>query len=71
MFIHQYALVQVAVAVLEADSYDAHVLGLGVVGGGLTRGVRGQGHEGDAASVGAKGRSEGGGGGSHGDAGCG
>lgn len=34
--IYQYALVEVAVAVLQADSYDAGVLGLRVVSWGLT-----------------------------------
>lgn len=51
----QYALVEVPVAVLQAHSYDACILGLGVIRRGLTWGAGGQGCEGDGASVGAGG----------------
>lgn len=67
----QYALVEVPVAVLQTDSYDACVLGLGVVSWGLTRGAGGQGCEGGGASVGAERPGERGRRRSHGDAGCG
>lgn len=69
IFIHQYALVQIAVALLQADSDDARVLGLGVVSQGLAWGALGYGREGDAAPVGAGGSRERGRGGSHGDTG--
>ena len=69
-FIYQYALVEIPVAVLQADSDDARVLGLGVVSRGLARGAGGEGREGDGASVGAGGPGERGRRGSHGDAGC-
>lgn len=71
MFTHQNALVQVAVAVLQADSYNARIPGLGVVDGALIRGAGGQGHEGDTASVAAKGSGEGRECRSRGDTGCG
>lgn len=69
--IYQYALVEVAVAVLQADSYDAGVLGLRVVSWGLTGRAGSHGCEGDRPPVRAgrpvmRGRD-----GSRGDAGCG
>lgn len=64
---HQYALVEIPVAVLQADSDDARVLGLAVVHRGLTWGAGGHGSERNAAPVSA-GR-EGWRRGSHGDAG--
>lgn len=39
---------------LQADSDDACVLGLGVISRGLTRGAGGQRSEGDASSVGTR-----------------
>lgn len=58
IFMYQYALVEIPVAVLQADSYDARVLGLGVISRGLAQGAGGQGREGDGASVGAEGPGE-------------
>lgn len=55
---------------LQTDSYNARVLGLGVVHWGLTRGARGHGSEGNAAPVSAGGPGQGGRSGSHGDTGC-
>lgn len=69
IFIYQYALVEIPVAMLQADSYDACILGLGVISWGLTRGARRHGREGDGASVGAGGPRERGRCGSHGDTG--
>lgn len=54
----QYALVEVPVALLQTDSYDACVLGLSVISWGLAWRARGQGCEGDGASVGAGGAGE-------------
>lgn len=55
---HTYhdALVEVAVALLQADADDAGVLGLRVVGGGQAGGGGGHGGEGGRAAVGAVGR---------------
>lgn len=49
----QYALVKIPVAMLQADPYDARILGLSVISWGLARGARGHGCERDGASVGA------------------
>lgn len=70
IFIYQYALVEVSVAVLQADSYDACVLCLGVISWGLTRRTGGQGCEGDGPSMWAGGPREWGRYRSHGDTGC-
>lgn len=66
----QYALVEVPVALLQTDSYDACVLGLGVISWALARGAGGQGSEGDAASVSAGGAGKGGRCRCHGNTGC-
>lgn len=67
----QYALVEIPVALLQADSDDARVLCLGVISWGLTWRAGCHSREGDGAPVGAggsrmRGRRRG-----HGDAGCG
>lgn len=67
----QYAFVEIPVAMLQADSDDARVLGLGVINRGLDGGAGRQRCEGDGASVGAGGAGKGQGCGSHSDAGCG
>lgn len=51
----QYALVEISIAMLQADSYDACILGLGVISWGLIRGARKHRRKGDRASVGAGG----------------
>lgn len=56
----QYALVQIPVALLQADSYDAGVLGLHVIRRGLTGRAGRQRGEGGGASVGAERSGEGG-----------
>lgn len=58
MFIYQNALIEVPVAVLQTDSYDARVLRLRVIKRGLTRRAGTQGREGGRASVGAEGPGE-------------
>lgn len=69
---YQDALVEVAVAVLQADSDDAGILSLGVVGQRVTRRAGAQGCEGYRASVCAEGGArEGRGHGGHRDAGGG
>lgn len=50
-YMYQYALVEVPVAVLQADSYDARVLGLRVVSWGLTGRAGSHGCEGDRPPV--------------------
>lgn len=50
-YIYQYALVEVPVAVLQADSYDARILGLRVVSWGLTGRAGSHGCEGDRPPV--------------------
>lgn len=72
VFVYQYALVQVPVAVLQTDPDDAGVLCLSVVGQGVARRAGAQGGEGYAASVcGEGGAGEWRGHGGHGDAGRG
>lgn len=70
--VYQDALVEVAVAVLQADSDDAGVLSLSVVGQRVTRRAGAHGCERYGASVCAEGGAgEGRGHGGHGDAGGG
>ena len=69
MLIYQNALIEVPVAVLQTDSYDARVLRLCVIKRGLTWRAGAQGREGDGASVGAEGPGERGRRRSHGDTG--
>lgn len=72
IFVYQYTLVEVPVAVLQADSYDAGVLCLSVVSQGVTRRAGAQGREGYGASVcGEGGAGEGRRHGGHGHAGGG
>lgn len=70
--IYQYALIEIPVAVLQADSYDAGVLRLSVMREGVTWRAGAQRCEGYGASVcGEGGAGQGRGHRGHGGAGCG